>query len=217
MRGVPMKELILVRHGEAEHLVKGITGGWTDLPLTDRGRQQIEVTSKRLKELFGTRIEVMYASDLKRAAESAKIIRKEIDIPLTFDSQLREMNHGLAKDMTWEEAEKIGTPQTEPLRDWIPYPEGESWRMLYERASKIMTELEARDEKTVLIVSHGNMICAIIEWWLQMPEDLSLDFTIHPASITWLGISFWANREIRKLNETAHLSAAGLDDSLKHQ
>jgi hypothetical protein len=27
-----MKELILVRHGLAQHLVSGFTGGWTDLP-----------------------------------------------------------------------------------------------------------------------------------------------------------------------------------------
>ncbi len=37
-----MKELVIVRHGEAEHAVKGIIGGWTNSLLTDRGRQQIE-------------------------------------------------------------------------------------------------------------------------------------------------------------------------------
>jgi broad specificity phosphatase PhoE len=35
-----MRELLLVRHGESEHLVRGISGGWTDLPLTALGRRQ---------------------------------------------------------------------------------------------------------------------------------------------------------------------------------
>ena len=111
-----MQELILVRHGEAEHLVKGIAGGWTDLPLTDRGRKQVELTGKRLKELFGDRIEAMYASDLIRAAESAKIIQKDINVPLEFQSQLRELNLGVTKDMTIEELETLKEAQWDERR-----------------------------------------------------------------------------------------------------
>ena len=51
-----MMELVVIRHGEAEHAVKGIVGGWTDSMLTDRGRHQIEITTDRLKDLFGSRI-----------------------------------------------------------------------------------------------------------------------------------------------------------------
>lgn len=80
-----MKELVLVRHGEPEHLVKGMVGGWTDLPLTDRGRKQIEITANRLKDLFESRIEIIYSSDLVRASESAKIIQERFDVPLVID------------------------------------------------------------------------------------------------------------------------------------
>jgi len=37
-----MHELILVRHGEAGHLVSDLTGGWTDSSLTERGKRQAE-------------------------------------------------------------------------------------------------------------------------------------------------------------------------------
>jgi broad specificity phosphatase PhoE len=209
-----MKELILVRHGEAEHLIKGLVGGGTDFPLTDRGRKQIELTGNRLKELFGTRIEIMYSSDLKRASESAKIIQSEINVPITIDSRLREMSRGIAEGLTIEEAKKIRRPPTEPQLDWIPYPEGESWRMMQERASIALTHIKQKSEEVVLIVGHGNLLSAIIELWLQLPEGFNLDFVIHPASITVLGVSVWGYREIRKLNETAYLSDAGLDASL---
>ena len=159
-----MKELVLVRHGEAEHLIKGIIGGWTDLPLTDREKRQVKLTSKRLRELFESRIEIMYTSDLKRAKESAEIILEDLDIPLVIDSQFRELNLGISKDMTREEAKKIEIPQSEPLLDWKPYPESESWRMLQNRVSIAMAQLEQKSEDVVLIVGHGNVNSAIIEW-----------------------------------------------------
>ncbi len=205
-----MKELVLVRHGESEHLVKGIVGGWSDLPLTDRGRQQIGITANRLKELFDSRIEIMYTSDLRRASESAEIINEKIDVPLVIDSQFREIK-GIAKDMTVMEAEKIAIPVSEPVRDWKPFPEAESWRMLQDRVASVMFQLEQKQEEVVLIVGHGQTNCATIEWWLQLPEEPVLDFPTHLASITWLGINTFGHREIRKLNETAHLMNEGLE------
>jgi len=205
-----MKELILVRHGEAEHLMKGLIGGGTDFPLTDRGRRQITLTGQRLKELFGNRIEIIYTSNLKRASESAEIIQNEINIPLRIDSQLREISRGKAEGLTIEEAKKIRRAPTEPLLDWIPYLGGESWRMLQDRASIALTQIQQNSEEVVLIVGHGNLNRAIIESWLQFPDDYILDFVIHPASITVLGVSEWGNREIRKMNETAHLGVADL-------
>jgi len=209
-----MKELVLVRHGEAEHLVKGIIGGWSNLPLTDRGRQQIGITANRLKELFDSRIEIMYTSDLRRASESAEIINEKFDVPLVIDSQFRENSAGIAQGMTIVEAEKIAIPVSEPIGDWIPYPEAESWRMLQDRVASVMFQLEQKQEEVILIVGHERTNCAIIEWWLQLPEEPVLHFTTHLASITWLGINAFGSREIRKLNETAHLMNEGLDDCI---
>ena len=210
-----MKELIVVRHGEAEHAVKGIVGGWTDSMLTDRGRHQIEITTTRLKDLFGSRIEKVYSSDLKRAKESADIISKNLGCPLEIDFRFRENNWGgIAQGMTMEEAEKLALPVTEPIREWIPYPEAESWQMLYDRVAEALSEIEQKQEEVVLIVSHGNTNCAIVEWWLQLPLRFPVDFVFDFASITWLGISPFSHREIRKINETAHLRIEGLDDSI---
>lgn len=214
-----MKELILVRHGESENLVKGIIGGWLDLPLTDRGRRQTKITANRLKELFESRIEIIYTSDLVRASESAKIIKDKLNIPLVIDSRFRELNRGIAEGMTREEAKKVTIPVSEPLLDWTPYPEAESWRMLQERVASVMLDLEQRKENIVMIVSHGNCSGAIIQWWLQLPEKIVIPTVTHPASITWLGMQEIRDirkvlRVIRKLNETAHLMSEGLDDSL---
>ena len=65
-----------------------------------------------------------------------------------------------------------------------------------------------------MIVAHGNVNKAIIESWLDLPEDYFMEFIIQPASITILGVSPFGHPEIRKLNETAHLAQAGLDKSI---
>ena len=113
-----------------------------------------------------------------------------------------------------EKAEKLANPLTEPLRDWIPYPEGESWQMMYDRVAEALSEIDQKEEEVVLIVGHGNMNCAILEWWLKLPLRFPIDFIFDFASITWLGISSFGHQEIRKLNETAHLMKDGLDDSV---
>ena len=46
---ITMKELFLIRHGEAEHQVRGMTGGWTDTKLTELGKKQALKTSQKLK------------------------------------------------------------------------------------------------------------------------------------------------------------------------
>jgi len=104
-----MKELVLVRHGESEHLVKGIVGGWSDLPLTDRGRQQISITANRLKELFASRIEIIYASDLRRASESAEIINEKLEVLLPM---LRKDFEAM-DDFSADEIERVLRQRTE--------------------------------------------------------------------------------------------------------
>ena len=36
----PPPAIIIVRHGQSEHHVRGLTGGWTDTPLTALGHGQ---------------------------------------------------------------------------------------------------------------------------------------------------------------------------------
>jgi len=52
------QRLLFVRHGKAEHHVRRLTGGSTDLPLTGLGRLQAERAAHRLKELLGDAVTV---------------------------------------------------------------------------------------------------------------------------------------------------------------
>ncbi|WP_164491735.1 histidine phosphatase family protein [Staphylospora marina] len=205
-----MKELIIVRHGQSEHHVKGITGGWTDLPLTAFGRQQAVATGHRLDEMLAGRAFHFCSSDLKRALETAQIIGDIIGKEPQVERDLRELNNGMAKNLPLEEARKMENPFSEPAIDWIPYPEGESWRMLHHRICRFMNRIrDERQEDLAVMVSHSNAMICMIHWWLGIHEDhhlANIMYHLDPCCIVHLKLDKHGCRTIVKLNDTSHLN-----------
>ncbi len=202
------RELILLRHGESEHLVRGITGGWTDTPLTRRGLAQAEEAGKALILLCSGRSVRFLSSDLLRARGTAEIIARHIQVRPSFHEELRELNNGAAKDLTLREAERIEAPVTEPTVDWVPYPGAESWRAMMDRVVSFVEAVAGRTEEDILLmVSHGNAMVPMVDWWLQIEEahGLSISYQFDCASISRLTVNDWGERVINKLNDTSHL------------
>ncbi|MDR3539774.1 MAG: histidine phosphatase family protein [Desulfosporosinus sp.] len=200
-----IKTLYLIRHGEAEHLVgERLTGGWTDSGLTEKGRNQAHETGKRITNLLGRAEVELYCSDLSRAKESAEIIGSYIDKNPMAIKALREQNNGDAANLSAEEASKISFPISEPVMDWIHYPNAESWRSFNNRVFKFMDSIEHESNETVMIVSHRRTIMAIIHWWLEFSEAYikKVSFDIEPCSVTHLRINKWGEKTISRLNVT---------------
>jgi broad specificity phosphatase PhoE len=65
--------IYLLRHGESEGNIQRINQGRIDMPLTERGRQQAATAGRWLAKL-GVEPEVIYASPLRRAWETAEIV-----------------------------------------------------------------------------------------------------------------------------------------------
>ena len=65
----PNTELILVRHGETEWNSEHRVQGYTDIPLSGRGREQAARLGLRLAR---EPIRALYASDLSRAVQTAE-------------------------------------------------------------------------------------------------------------------------------------------------
>lgn len=73
--------ILLIRHGEAEHHVKALTGGWTDSCLTADGKVQMEKLAAVLKKDFaGRKPPRLAASDLQRCQLGAAILKKALGI-----------------------------------------------------------------------------------------------------------------------------------------
>ena len=203
-----MNRLILIRHGQSEHHIQGLTGGWTDTPLTRFGRTQAQAAAERCKQIVSEESSLcLYSSDLLRASQTAEYIANALGLECQRDPALREINNGIAVNMTWEEAKQLELPETQPLWHWLPYPQAESWSMMTERVFAGMERIERVCPSTAVIVAHGFSGVATIQWWLRLDEHhrQNITFQLSAASITELSLSSRQERTIVRLNDTAHL------------
>lgn len=195
-----VEHLIFVRHGESRHLVDGLTGGWTDTLLTERGRRQVAATARHLAGLelsnFG-----FFTSDLKRASESASIIGEALGREPTPLSELREVNNGEATGLSVPEAERIRRPPpAEPDPDWSAYAGAESLRALNARMRGVLVRLADSGHSRVLLVGHGFSGTVLLKAWLGLPLLPYIAFDLGPASVSELSINSWSEPCINRLN-----------------
>lgn len=73
-----MTRVYMIRHGETDWNKAHRLQGWSDIPLNERGRAQAACAAKMMASVP---LDVIYTSPLKRAVETADIIRGERDIP----------------------------------------------------------------------------------------------------------------------------------------
>lgn len=158
----------------------------------------------------------MYASDLKRAWQTAEIIAGYASLRPVPEPGLREFNNGLAANKTQAEAQALEQPMPASSLDWQPWPESETWRQFHQRTAACMDRLSEDPQHPLLLVTHGGTIVNIIIWWLGLDAEwLSrVSFAVAPASISVLRLNQWQERTIERLNDTAHLYAAGLAEPI---
>jgi len=208
-----LKSIVLVQHCQSEHHINGLTGGWTDTPLTELGRRQALATAQRLQwELAGLH-GVIYTSDLIRASQTAAFIAELLGISAVATPELREINNGIAAGMAQEQASKIETtmPHERSSIDWQHFPQGETWRGFYERVASFMDRLAADEHKgTPILVTHGGAVINIIAWWLRLDVEMlaKISFGIAPGGITWLTTNSWDERTLKTLSDVSHLTVS---------
>ncbi|MCJ7786944.1 histidine phosphatase family protein [Patescibacteria group bacterium] len=146
----------ILRHGQTSYQVKKekICYPWPEpLPilLTEKGKKQIKVAAKKLKE---EKIDLIYASDIPRARQTAEIVAQELGLGIIFDSQLQELNSGIFRGRMHKELWQYFSHRKELF--FKPVPQGESWNDVKERMMNFLKEVEKKyKNKKILIVSHG--------------------------------------------------------------
>jgi probable phosphoglycerate mutase len=209
--------IILARHAQSEHHVRGLTGGWTDTPLTELGHEQAQRLAKRLATELQHADVAVYASDLQRATQTATHIASALGVEPIVDARLREYNNGAAANMTIDDAHAaFPTAQNEPWRaDDRPYPEAESVREFFARASAFLASL-GDGVRVPIVVSHGGTIEAIVLQWLGLGPDAveAISLGMHPTGITTLTRGSWDCAMVERMNDASHLIGMESDASL---
>ena len=114
-----MTKLVLVRHGESEWNKLNLFTGWTDVELSDKGREEAKAAGRVLKE-NGYDFDVCYTSYLKRAIHTLNIALDEMDrawLPVIKSWKLNERHYGALQGLNKAEtAEKYGEEQVKIWR-----------------------------------------------------------------------------------------------------
>ncbi len=134
-----------------------MVGSWTDWNLSALGVEQAKRIGEHMKEFVGDRQFVMYASDLKRAKQTAEIIGEKISVTPVLRSELRERNLGkcCGKSVRWlrENIEK----QENTVDDKM-FSDAESRRDEWNRLKPFFDEILTSADENIIIVSHGDLL-----------------------------------------------------------
>lgn len=75
--------------------------------------------------------------------------------------------------------------------------------------------LDERPEEAAVLVTHAATVRVIVTWWVGLDLETRMYLGAAPASLTVLTVSRWGERAVERLNDTAHLYAAGLEDGIR--
>lgn len=165
--------LILVRHGSTIWNAEGKYQGIIDVPLSDKGRQEVQMVAERLRN---EDIKAVYSSYLIRARETAEIIASPHGLPVKVIREFGEINFGDWEGLTAQEIkDKFGE---DAYRLWMEDPVmadisgGDRIAEFAERVVQGFNQVsQAHQEDTVVVATHGGALM-VLGCHLQ-GEDLS--------------------------------------------
>jgi probable phosphoglycerate mutase len=204
-------QLILVRHGDAHAGFHGPIAGPTGCAgLTALGRQQAVALRDHLAASGRVRADVLLASVLPRAIETASLIAPGLGLEVSDrDCDLCEIHTGEADGVDWSEYnDRYGSFDMEAEPDRVFAPGGDSWNGFHARVGSTLERL-ARDHagRTVLAVCHAGVIMASMRLLLGIP-DPSTSAHLRPTNT---GLTEWEHEPsvgswmLRSYNEATHL------------
>lgn len=139
-----------MRHGEAVSNVKNIVSCWPEKfknPLTKKG---IKMAEKAAEKLQNKNINLIFASPLLRAKQTAEIVGKKLKIKPRFDKSLIEIGFGaFNRGFFNEEFTGYFNKPTEKA------PKGENYKDVLKRILNFLKEIDSKyKNKNILIISH---------------------------------------------------------------
>ncbi|MEZ4389994.1 MAG: histidine phosphatase family protein [Polyangiales bacterium] len=200
-------QLVFVRHGESEGNRAGAFTGHSASPLTARGRAQAEAVARALGD---DGVSALYASDLRRAVETASPLAALTGLGLVTRRDLRERDMGEWVGRTFADIEANAPEDWRRLRardlDHRP-PGAETHRECAARVGAALDEIVAsHDEGSVVLVSHGVAIHHMLRHLLRVSDERTL-FHVENCAVQRLSRSASGTVRVLALNDARHLRA----------
>ena len=172
--------LILLRHGQSEWNLQNRFTGFTDVELTEEGKEEAAAAGRKIEDA-GILIDTVFTSTLKRAYQTAeialsnagtmasKVLQADQSFKMTRHDDLRERDYGDLTGLNKDETrEKYGDEQVHIWRRSYdtPPPGGECLKDVVENRVRPYYEAEIKpllaQGKNVLLAAHGNSLRAML-------------------------------------------------------
>lgn len=165
-----MKNIITIQHTQSVHHTNGMVGSWTDWDLSALGKQQADTIGRNLAALAGDTKYVLYASDLKRAVQTAQAVGRHLGLTPVLRAELREGNLGKAcgKSVQWL---RENLEQPEKTVDDRLFSDGESRRDIWNRLLPFFNEIMENDQENIILVSHGGLLSVFNTMFQGLPVE----------------------------------------------
>lgn len=194
-----MSTIYLVRHAAHDLLGSVLTGRMPGVRLGALGVQQCEGLARRFAR---DRVAGVYTSPLERARETAEPIAARHDLEVEVLETATEVDYGgwsglefstLDADPRWEEWNRSKATYRPPGGETLLDVQ---WRGV----SAIETIVRAHPDDRAVLVSHGDVIKAILAYYLGLAVEGIGRFEISPASISTLAVGTWGAK-VHAINE----------------
>lgn len=216
-RAPVLTRLVLIRHGESQVTVDAVVGGpKTCSGLSERGRRQVEALRDRLARTGELRADVLLASTMPRAVQTAEIIAPALGgLEIEQVEDLEERRPGECDGMTWDAYREAYRREGWTFSIYEPLsPGGESFAQFQVRAAtalhQVTTSLAGR---TIVVACHGGIIEASMVTFLGLPQSAGsgsmhqpntsiTEWSLDPDATGARGVPPW---KLVRYNDAAHL------------
>jgi broad specificity phosphatase PhoE len=141
-------ELVYETHSTSVDNERGIATGWLPGELSASGREQARQLGERRRD---DGIAAVYASDLRRAIETAEIAFGGSGIPVHHDARLRECDYGELNGASVEQVTGVRRRHVDQ-----PFPGGESYRQVVERTRAFLDDIvDVHDGERIVVIAHS--------------------------------------------------------------
>ncbi len=178
-----MARLLLVRHAPTPQTGVRLTGRLGGVHLDEAGRQ---AAARVGAAIAGLRPVALYSSPIERTWETAVEIGAATGLEPVAHPGFTEVDFGRWSGRTLRDLSRLKAwrmVQTTPSR--VRFPEGETLLEARDRAVAACEDIaRSHRRKTVVVVSHADVIKAVLSHYLGQAFDLFQRIVISPASVS---------------------------------
>lgn len=191
-----MTDFYLIRHGQTSANAAGLKQGTINTEITNLNARGLE-QAKNLQQVFDISwADQMICSPLNRTKQTAEIINKKANIPLTTDKRLLEISYGIWDGQSNTELEKnyphvFDSVLHDVLPDYVSVAtDGEKFETVMARVYNFLIELTDKyPEQKIILVTHGFTIKAATLACFKMTDNFMALPEPNNASVTKITVN----------------------------